>query len=126
VPTLHELKCWPDGFAALRDGRKRADFRRDDRGFQVGDHLWQREWDPGSGDYTGDELLFLVTDIQRGPDWGIPVGYVMMSLAEAVQRPVEEVLRELWQAKPAGHVYLGLWVTKRQAVQIGALLRKES
>lgn len=90
----HDLKCSPEPFAALITGAKTHEFRRDDRGFQVGDVLRLREWDPTPrpwrGDieddrargYTGRELRRRVTYISRGPDWGIPPGYVVMSLAE--------------------------------------------
>jgi hypothetical protein len=105
----HRLKCWPEPFAALRDGSKAFEFRRDDRGFAVGDLLVLREWrpqrerlaggtpyEPGfapdlgpgkfgrspPGEYTGRFERRRVTYIARGPDWGIPAGFVVMSLGE--------------------------------------------
>ena len=45
----HELKCWPEFFQPTLNAHKRFELRRDDRpeGFQVGDELLLREWDPG-------------------------------------------------------------------------------
>src|SRR5262245_46655354 len=56
VMATHELKSWPSQFQAMWTGRKRAEFRRDDRGYQVGDLLDLREWDPEPGRYTGFRL----------------------------------------------------------------------
>mgnify|MGYP007071564969 CR=1 FL=1 len=43
----HELKTWPEPFAAILDGTKRHEVRRNDRGFAVGHALHLREWLPG-------------------------------------------------------------------------------
>lgn len=76
----HDLKCWPEPWLALRHETKRHEFRKDDRGFNVGDTLLLREWNPETGDYSGDELIAEVTYLSRGPEWGIPAGYVVMSV----------------------------------------------
>jgi len=106
--VVHELKTWPDPFVALRCGRKTFEFRRDDRGFDPGNVLvlkeWvpRREWEGGTpyppgfapdlgphtvewakeppGKYTGRELRRSVSYLARGPAWGIPEGFVVMSL----------------------------------------------
>lgn len=89
----YKLKCWPEPFAAMLDGRKNFEFRRDDRGFAVGDELILQEWDPAGrsmssgvlghhvtgGDYTGRAKRALVTYILRG-QFGMPDGYVVMGL----------------------------------------------
>jgi len=64
--TIHELKCWPEGFQAVVDGRKPFEVRKDDRGFEVGDTLHLREYDPDVGTYTGRETDVRVTYIYRG------------------------------------------------------------
>jgi hypothetical protein len=60
--TVHELKSWPDLFAAVRSGAKTHDLRRgDDRRFAVGDELLLREWDPRREAYTGATCRVEVT-----------------------------------------------------------------
>ena len=82
---VHDLKCWPGPFEAVLSGSKRDEFRRDDRAFEVGDLLLLREWTPSEigADYTGRMALLWVTHLSRGPEWGIPEGHVVMSIAEA-------------------------------------------
>lgn len=60
---LHELKCWPEFFERIKDGSKTFEVRRDDRGFQAGDSVLLREFDPSvrgvleKGAYTDRSLL---------------------------------------------------------------------
>jgi hypothetical protein len=61
-PKTHELKCWPEFFAAIALGKKRHDLRRaTDRDFRVGDTLLLREFDPAIDTYTGSTLQVIVT-----------------------------------------------------------------
>ena len=76
----HELKSWPDQFQAMWTGRKRAEFRRDDRGYAVGDLLELREWDPAAGGYTGFRLTARVPHLVQGPAYEIPAGVVVLSV----------------------------------------------
>jgi hypothetical protein len=43
---IHTLKVWPAYYDRLADGSKTFEVRRDDRGYQTGDLLVLREWDP--------------------------------------------------------------------------------
>ncbi len=74
---IHELKCWPEPYAAVVSGVKRYEIRRDDRGYRVGDTLLLREWWPDAG-YTGRESRYTVTIITTG--WGLPHGLVVMGI----------------------------------------------
>jgi hypothetical protein len=76
----HELKCWPEFFAALLDGRKTFEYRRNDRGFAVDDVLWLREWGPVSECYTGRELRRRVTYVLHSTVGSLDP-YVVMALA---------------------------------------------
>lgn len=81
--TIHVLKCWPEPFEAVRSGRKKAEIRHDDRGFEVGDVLVLQEWDPATMTYTGRELSRRVSDITRsaGPVRFLD-GLVVLSLED--------------------------------------------
>jgi hypothetical protein len=77
----HGLKCHPEPFTALLRGTKTFEFRKDDRGFAVGDLLHLREWDHETGLYSGRDVVREVTYVLRGPAFGVPFGYVVMSCA---------------------------------------------
>ena len=84
--VTHCLKTWPDVFQSTADGVKTFEYRiEDDRHFSVGDVLVLQEWtpsleDPSIGTYTGREVRVRVTHLERGPNWGIPKGHVVMSI----------------------------------------------
>jgi hypothetical protein len=77
--TIHKLKTHPDPFKHVQSGAKTAEFRLNDRNFQVGDVLRLEEYDPETKKYTGFWSYQLITHIQKG--YGIPENYVMLSLA---------------------------------------------
>lgn len=107
--NTHDLKTWPEPFAALWSGAKRAEFRKTDRPFAAGDLLRLREWSPVERDrwvaawtgrglphvedaanaraYTGRSILARVTDITTG--FGIPQGYAMLSIEEVERHEYE-------------------------------------
>ena len=75
----HELKCWPKFFEPIVEGRKKFDVRNNDRGFEVGDILHFREWNPDTEKYSGLDFKVEVTYMADNPDWLRP-GYVVMSI----------------------------------------------
>lgn len=79
--TTHELKTWPQYFQEIRHGHKTFEVRREDRGFQVGDTLLLREYNPELGVYTRRTTERRVTSILHGGQFGIEDGFVVMSLA---------------------------------------------
>lgn len=78
---VHNLKTWPEPFAAVRRGAKLFKWRlEDDRRFAVGDLLHLREYDPEAKAETGAVFEVWVTYIARGPAFGIPVDACIMSI----------------------------------------------
>lgn len=84
----HELKTWPEEFAAMGYGDKTAEFRKNDRDFKGGDLLVLRLYDPESERYLGESFAVQVTHIMYGGQFGIPEGYVVMSI-EKLTEPCE-------------------------------------
>lgn len=87
---IHELKTWPEPFAAVLSGEKTYEIRRADRPFCVGDKLLLREWDPPlfpseEGRYTNRWLLVDVTHISPGGSWDLPENLAVMGIRKAVQ-----------------------------------------
>ena len=74
----HKLKIVPRFFEDAKDSLKRAEIRKNDRGFKVGDHVFLQEYD---GDYTGQELLVEISNIVTSDDFpdGLKDGYCMFS-----------------------------------------------
>lgn len=92
----HNLKIWPEYFAAVRDGLKRAELRWNDREYQAGDILDLCEWDPNEEAFTGEYISVNVTHVAELGQW-MP-GYVLLSIAlpalatSQVQEPVADVV----------------------------------
>ena len=78
---IHQLKTWPIPFKAVVDGKKRFEYRQDDRGFKVGHFLRLQEYDPATLRYTGRTTLMRVTYILKS-GFGIPTGFCIMSIEE--------------------------------------------
>jgi hypothetical protein len=76
---MHELKTWPHYFRDILSGHKQFELRKNDRGFQVGDTLWLREWDPEKQQYTGREIYKRVNYMLH-PGLGLEEGYVIMGI----------------------------------------------
>lgn len=107
----HELKCDPEPFDAVWEGRKTHEIRLDDRGFKVGDTLrlkktvctgaWyravnERERQPIT--YTGQEMLVSVKHIQTGygllPMWAILSIQVLSRESRSRGSPARSILPE--------------------------------
>lgn len=79
----HELKTVQPHFDHVRSGAKRAEIRRDDRGFAVGDVLVLREYDATTDSYSGREVEVRVTHVLAGYEALAP-GFVMLSVEFAI------------------------------------------
>lgn len=82
----HTLKVWPEFYDAIESGVKTWEFRRDDRGFRVGDVLVLEWWGPDSGpEYVDDSattkhIRVEVTYILHSGRLGVPEGFCVMSI----------------------------------------------
>lgn len=88
VITRHELKTWPEPFQAILEGKKKFEYRLNDRDYQVGDELILKEFrpnekNPNASRYTGRVLRAVVTYILKDA-FGVPNGFVVMSLDDIV------------------------------------------
>lgn len=75
----HELKTTAPHFEHVRSGAKRAEIRRDDRGFAAGDVLVLKEYDPATDSYSGREVEVRVVHVLAGFE-GLAAGYVALSI----------------------------------------------
>lgn len=79
--AIHELKVWPEFFEDLSENNRNVELRKDDRGFQIGDVLTLREYDPKTDEYTGSFCTKVVTHIVRGGPW-LTEGYCALSIRD--------------------------------------------
>ncbi|MFV8145198.1 DUF3850 domain-containing protein [Enterobacter cloacae complex sp.6722787] len=103
-PVTHNLKIWPEYFAAVREGLKRAELRWNDREYQAGDILDLCEWDPNEEAFTGDLISVTVTHVADLGQW-MP-GYVLLSVAQPAPVSVPDDV-----SGPLAHAYKELTPT---------------
>ncbi len=77
-PITHDLKIYPELFSAVCTGVKRAELRKNDRDYRVGDTLHLRETPRGSCHQTGEFINVKITHITDVDEW-MP-GYVLLSI----------------------------------------------
>lgn len=84
----HELKIWPQYYCRVADGSKTFEVRKNDRGFQPGDTVILKEYDPAEIDYKDD--LGSHTEFYKAPigytrnQMIFKIGYVLPIDAERV------------------------------------------
>lgn len=91
---IHELKTWPEPFREVDAGRKRYEIRVNDRGFDVNDFLWLREYNPCTDTYSGDSVVVEVTYMTRGGQWGLPDELCVMSIVRLPESSADLVMRQ--------------------------------
>jgi hypothetical protein len=79
-PRVHVLKVGPPYFAAVDEGRKTFEIRRDDRDYRVGDLLLLSEYLADWDEYTGRTCERRVTYVLPGGQFGLADDYVCMAL----------------------------------------------
>ena len=80
---IHELKIYPNHFAAVISGRKTFEVRKFDRPFHVGDLLALNEFDPKNKCYTGNSFLVYIDYILTDSEY-CKSGYAVMSIKPCV------------------------------------------
>lgn len=85
-PITHDLEAWPVPYADVCRGVKRAELRKDDRDFRIGDYLRLREFDPVKGEYSGRWLMHRITHIVRDSRSGLQPGYAVLSISECMAK----------------------------------------
>ena len=120
--TVHQLKTWPEYFAACLDGSMPFQIRRDDResGFAVGDKLNLREWDPKTREYTGRSVMVRVVSIIRDPFTDLKGFCVMGTCLES--RRVPETVEEAFGLL-AGMADQNRALLERQAVALESIAK---
>lgn len=78
MTKVHELKVLPKYFAAVSEGKKTFELRKDDRGFELGDELRLREWDGNT--YSGRSITCKITYILKGFQ-GLEDDYAVLGIA---------------------------------------------
>jgi hypothetical protein len=78
--VIHELKCWPLFFGAVRRGVKTFEIRFNDRDFKEGDILRLCEWDPTTKKYTGRREERYVTYVLEDSSMGLKPGFIAMGI----------------------------------------------
>ena len=76
---IHDLKCWPQYFEAILEGKKTFEVRYNDRGYEEGDVLLLQEYDMREMRYTGRSMKMLVGYILQS-DVGVRPGWVAMTI----------------------------------------------
>ena len=123
-PVTHNLKIWPEYFAAVRGGLKRAELRWNDREYQAGDILDLCEWDPNEESFTGDFISVTVTHVADLGQW-MP-GYVLLSIDPPAPVSVpdelsrEEYKRRFMEEDNFDDTFRGGWNACRAAMLQGA------
>ena len=102
----HFLKTWPQFFAALLDGTKTFEARKDDRGFKVGDLLVLQEFDPTpeTGGFTGREVDRTISYILRGTEH-VAEGYCILGFKN---KAIADAVAAL-QAIMSDYERVGVW-----------------
>lgn len=96
-PITHELKIYPEFFSAVCTGVKRAELRKNDRDYRVGDTLHLLETPRGSCHSTGEFINATITHIADVGEW-MP-GYVLLSIE------LQERRKAAIDSEPVGEFY---------------------
>ena len=122
-PITHDLKIYPEFFSAVCTGVKRAELRKNDRDYRVGDTIHLMETPRGSCHRTGEFINVKITHIADVGEW-MP-GYVLMSieLQERRKADSEPVAWRRFQETPTDGGYWILYDYKPNCSGVEPLYR---
>lgn len=100
--VTHHLKIYPEHFSAVCTGIKRAELRKNDRNFKVGDTLHLMETPRGCFHSTGEFIDVTITHIADVGEW-MP-GYVVLSIARAAKDAEPAVFTDV---RNLNHIAIG-------------------
>lgn len=89
----HELKTWPKFYEAILNNTKPFEIRKNDRDFQVNDHVILREWEPSIRKYSGRSaqvVITYLTDFEQKPGF-VVFGFSLLTAAVSLAVPAEAV-----------------------------------
>lgn len=102
-PITHDIKIYPEFFSAVCTGVKRAELRKNDRDYRVGDTLHLMETPRGSCHQTGEFINVKITHIADVGEW-MP-GYVLLSVELQERRKADsEPVAWTWHYREQWHV----------------------
>ena len=67
--NVHKLKIRPEYYSAVACGHKRAELRKNDRDYKVGDFIRLQEYDNANECYTLRGVLVQITDVCDVNEW---------------------------------------------------------
>ena len=105
----HDLKTWPEYFAAVKRGDKPFEVRVFDRPFAEGDTLLLQEYDPASQAFTGDTLACEVTYVLAGGQFGVEQGHCVMGI-KAVRNEMDNKMQTNSEKREA----LQKWIEQKR------------
>lgn len=77
---LHELKIKEKFFYDVRDGYKKAELRKDDRDYKVGDLIHFVDIHEKEFDVFEDNLYVITHILSNAKEYGLQDGYVILSI----------------------------------------------
>lgn len=75
----HLIKTWEPFYTDILEGRKTFEFRKNDRGYKVGDILLLWRW-PQAGPIPETFPVQVVYLVENAPHFGLPDGYCVMGI----------------------------------------------
>ena len=86
---IHELKCFPEYFQDVIDGKKTFEIRLHDRPYQVGDLLALNEYLPDTDSYTSRSCVVIV-DYMLNDAMYCKTGFVVLGIKPCTVVPATE------------------------------------